>query len=74
MTSINLKSFFRTAKNVIASARMTIAKAQALIQDHELKLANEKKKVEELEITKHLMQKEQMTTLLSRKPSGHNWP
>jgi len=40
-------------EDVIASARIVIAKAQALIQDHELKLANEKRKVEELETTKH---------------------
>ena len=33
----------KTAEDVIASARMAIAKAQALIQDHELKLANEEK-------------------------------
>ena len=38
---------------------MAIAKAHALIQDHELKLANKKKKkMEELEATKHQMQKE----------------
>ena len=37
---------------------MAIAKAQALIQDHELKLANEKKRMEELETTKHRVQKE----------------
>ena len=37
---------------------MVIAKAQALIQDHELKLVNEKRKVKELETTRHLMQKE----------------
>ena len=39
--------------DVIESARMAIAKAQDLIQDHELKLTNEKKKVEELEIILH---------------------
>ena len=49
---------FKTAKNVIASACMMIAKAQTLIQDHKLKLANEKKKVEELETTRHRVQKE----------------
>ena len=37
---------------------MVIAKAQALIQDHELKLANEKKRMEELETTRHRVQKE----------------
>ena len=37
---------------------MTIAKTQALIQDHELKLANEKKRVGELETTRNHMQKE----------------
>ena len=48
----------KTVKDVIASARMTITKSQALIQYHELNLANEKRKVEELETTKHRMQKE----------------
>jgi len=43
----------KTAEDVIASARVAITKVQALIQDHELKLANEKRKVEELEATKH---------------------
>ena len=43
----------KTVEDVIASARIVIAKTQALIQDHELKLANEKRKVEELETTKH---------------------
>jgi len=38
---------------VIANSCMVIAKAQALIQDHELKLANEKKRIEELETTPH---------------------
>ena len=37
---------------------MEIVKAQALIQDHELKLVNEKNKVEELEATRHWVQKE----------------
>jgi len=31
---------------------------QTLIQDHELKLTNEKKKAEELEATRHQVQKE----------------
>ena len=47
----------KTAKDVIASARMTITKSQALIQYHELNHANEKRKVEELETTKHQVQK-----------------
>ena len=47
----------KTAEDVIGSARMAISKAQVLIQDHELKLANEKRKVEELETTKHRVQK-----------------
>ena len=37
---------------------MAIAKVQAIILDHELKLADEKKKVEELEIVKHQVLKE----------------
>ena len=37
---------------------MAIAEAQALIQDHELKLANEKKKVEELQTIRHRVQQE----------------
>ena len=45
-------------EDVIASARIAIAKAQALIQDHRMKLANEKKRVEELENTRHRVQKE----------------
>ena len=39
---------------------MAIAKAHALIQDHKLKLANEKKKMEELEATKHRVQMEEL--------------
>jgi len=35
---------------------MVIAKTQALIQDLELKLADEKKKVEELETARHQVQ------------------
>ena len=41
----------KAMENVIASACVAIAKARALIQDHELKLANEKKRMEELETT-----------------------
>ena len=37
---------------------MAIAKVHALIQDDELKLVNEKKKVEELKATRHRVQKE----------------
>jgi len=48
----------KAMEDVIASARVAIAKAQALIQDHELKLANEKKRVEELESIRHRAQKE----------------
>ena len=48
----------KIAEDVIASARVAITKTQALIQYHELKLANEKRKVEELETTKHRVQKE----------------
>ena len=48
----------KTVENVITSAHVAIAKAQALIQDHELRLVNEKRKVEELETTKHRVQKE----------------
>ena len=62
----------KVAEDIIASARVAIAKAQALIQDHELKLVNEKRKVKELEITKHRVQKEPMTTLLNWKLFGHN--
>ena len=43
---------YKAAKDIITTARMAIAKGQALIQDHELKLADKKKKVEELETTK----------------------
>ena len=43
---------------MIANARAAIAKAQALIHDNELKLANERKRVEELEGAKgHVQQK-----------------
>jgi len=49
---------FKTAEDVISSARVVIAKAQVLIQDHELKLANEKRKVDALESTRHQVQKE----------------
>jgi len=38
----------KNAAGVTVSAQATIAKAQALIQDNEKKLVNEKKKVEEL--------------------------
>jgi len=49
----------KAAEDITASARVAIAKAQGLIQDHGLKLANKKKKkMEELEATKHWMQKE----------------
>ena len=37
---------------MIASAQAAIAKAQALIRDNELNLANERKKMEELEAAK----------------------
>jgi len=37
---------------------VAIAEAQALIQDHELKLANEKKKVEELQTIRYRVQQE----------------
>ena len=47
----------KAVEDIIASAHVAIAKAQALIQDHELKLANEKKKMGELESTKHPVQK-----------------
>ena len=40
------------------SARVAIAKAQAMIQDHELKLTNEKKRMEELETTRRRVHKE----------------
>ena len=52
------KVIFKIAEDVIASAHTAIPKAQALIQDHELKLANEKRKVEKLETTKHQVQQE----------------
>ena len=45
-------------KDIISSARVAIAKAQALIQDQELKLANEKKRMEELKTTRRRVQKE----------------
>ena len=48
----------KTMENVIASAYVAIAKAQFLIQDHKLKLTIEKRKVEELETTRHRVQKE----------------
>ena len=35
----------KTVEDVIASTCLAIANVQALIQDHELKLANEKKKI-----------------------------
>ena len=41
---------------MIASARAAIAKAQALIQDNELKPANERKRGEELEVAKGQVQ------------------
>ena len=40
------------------SAQAAIAKAQALIQDNELKLTNERKRVEELEVAKGQVQQE----------------
>jgi len=43
----------KAMEDVILSARLAIAKAQALIQDHELKLENEKERVGELETTRH---------------------
>ena len=52
------KVISKTAEDVIATDRVVITKVQALIQDHVLKLANEKRKVEKLEITKHRVQKE----------------
>ena len=48
----------KAMEDVIANSCMVIAKAQALIQDHELKLANEKRKEEELETTMLRVQKE----------------
>ena len=48
----------KNAEDVIASARAAIAKAWALIQDNEQKLANKKKKMEELEDTKSQVQHE----------------
>jgi len=51
--------------DVIASARVAIAKAQALIQDHELKLANEKKRMEELETTRCRVQRSSITSILN---------
>jgi len=57
MTSINL-IFSKAMEDVIASARVAIAKTPALIQDHELKFANEKKRVEELETTRGQVQQE----------------
>jgi len=56
---------------MIASAQAAIAKVQALIQDNELKLANEKKKVEELEATKHRCRRSLLTILLNWRLSGH---
>ena len=41
-----------SVEGVTASAQVAIVKAQALIYDNELKLANEKNKVEELEAAK----------------------
>ena len=43
---------------MIASTRAAIAKAQALIRDNELKLVNERKRVEEHEGTKGQIQQE----------------
>ena len=51
-------------EGVIASAQAAIAKAQALIHDNELKLANERKRVEELEASKgHVQQELDVDTL-----------
>ena len=43
---------------MIVSARATIAKVQALIRDNELKVTNEKKRMEELEAAKSHVQQE----------------
>jgi len=48
----------KSAKGVIVSVRAVIAKAQALIHNNELKLANERKRVEELEAAKGQVQQE----------------
>ena len=48
----------KNTEGVIASARVAISKVQALIHDNEQKLANEKKKVEELKATKSQVQQE----------------
>ena len=48
----------KSVEGVIASAQAAIAKAQALIHDNELKLANERKRVEELEAAKGQVQEE----------------
>ena len=46
----------KNAEGVIVRAWVVIAKAQALIHDNEQKLANEKKKMEELEAAKSRVQ------------------
>ena len=48
----------KNAESVIASARAAIAKTQVLIRDDELKLTNERKRVEELEAAKGQVQQE----------------
>jgi len=58
MTFIDPRLSQKSVNGVIASTRVVIAKAQALIWDNKQKLANEKKRVEEFEATRDQVQQE----------------
>ena len=62
------EAYKKTLEVVIASAQVAIVKAQVLIQDNEHKLANEKKKVEELETAKSRCSRNSLFTLPSWNP------
>ena len=57
---------------MIASAQATIAKAQALIHDNKLKVANEKKRMEELKAAKSLHNSNLMSIVQDWKLFGHS--
>ena len=66
------KIISKIAENVIASARMVVAKAQALIHDNKLKVVNEKKRMEELEAAKIRHSRNLMSILRNWKLFRHN--
>jgi len=60
------------AEGLIASARAVIAKVQALIRDNELKVENEKKRIEKLGAAKSQVQLELDVHTLRLEALWHN--